>query len=305
MPEEFLGVGDDCAILPLRPGRQWVTSTDLLLQGRHFSPDIDPTALGHKALAVNVSDLAAMGARPEACLLGLALPRVDEAWLKAFSEGFLAYAADTGCHLVGGDTTRSESGLQISVTVFGTVLPGQAMRRDAAREGDDIWVTGCLGGPHLAWQLSTGRWPEHASLLASAHADWNKPMPPWQLAQALAPHAHAALDISDGLAQDLGHILQASGCGARLYLPQMPRHPALTALPSAIQHEALLYGGEVYQLCFTASPAQRAAIADLGQQYGVPLTRVGDITRSGKLEVLDEQGAQLELPSGRGFDHFH
>lgn len=302
-PEGFLGVGDDCAIMPAREGRQWVASTDLLLQGRHFSDGDDPEALGHKALAVNVSDLAAMGARPEACLLGLALPKVDEAWLRAFSSGFLDYAAQTGCALVGGDTTRSAGGVQISVTVLGTVPAGRALRRDAARAGDDIWVTGHLGGPHLAWQLSEGRWPEHADRLAQVRPALERPMPPWQLAQELPQWAHAGLDLSDGLPQDLGHVLRASACGARLSYDDLPVSPALAGLPADVQRECVLAGGEVYQLCFMAPAAHRDAIAELGRRHGARITRVGQITAEDGLRVLDGAGRPVALPR-RGYDHF-
>ncbi len=290
-------------MMPERPGRQWVTSTDLLLQGSHFSDDTDPRALGHKALAVNVSDLAAMGARPEACLLGLGLPQVDEAWLAAFSEGFLAYAAQTGCALVGGDTTRSAGGVQISVTVLGTVPTGRALRRNTARAGDDVWVTGQLGGPHLAWQLSAGRWPEHRNLLPSVLPALDKPMPPWRLAQELPRWAHAGLDISDGLLQDLGHVLRASACGARLSYTDLPMDPALAGLPPAIQSECMLAGGEVYQLCFMAPSAHRDAIAELGRRYGARITRVGEIAAEQGLRVLDAAGNPIAQPK-RGYDHF-
>lgn len=302
-PEGFLGVGDDCAILPARPGRQWVTSTDMLLQGRHFNADADPQRLGHKALAVNISDLAAMGARPEACLLGLALPRIDESWLRAFSKGFLAYAAQTGCALIGGDTTRSVDGVQISVTVMGTIAAGQALRRDAARPGDDIWVSGQLGGPHLAWQLASGRWPEWQGRMPEAQAALDLPAPPWQLAQELPQWAHAGLDISDGLLQDLNHVLHASACGAQLYYQRLPMHPALAGLPAEVQRECLLAGGEVYQLCFMAPAAHRESIAALGRSHGQALARIGEMSAEAGLRVLDENGAQLALPAG-GYDHF-
>ena len=302
-PEGFLGVGDDCAIMPERPGRQWVSSTDMLLQGRHFGADTDPESLGHKALAVNVSDLAAMGARPEACLLGLALPTMDETWLQGFSKGFLAYASHTGCALIGGDTTRSTDGVQISVTVMGTVPTGQALRRAAARVGDDIWVSGLLGGPHLAWQLSTGRWPQHAERFPLARAALEKPLPPWQFAQQLLPHAHAGLDISDGLLQDLGHVLHASHCGASLHYDALPMDPALLGLPTEVQLECLLAGGEVYQLCFTAPAAQREAIFALGGQHGIRVTRIGEITAGRHLQVLDAAGSIIQPPLS-GFDHF-
>src|SRR5690606_24937917 len=157
-PAGYLGVGDDCALLPVEPGLRLATSTDLLVEGRHFFSDVDPGALGHKALAVNLSDLAAMGAQPLGCLLGLSLPRVDEPWLAAFSQAFHALAAEAGCPLIGGDTTRSNQGVVISVTVLGQVARARALRRAAALPGDDIWLTGTLGAPHVALQLLSGRW---------------------------------------------------------------------------------------------------------------------------------------------------
>ncbi|NMU93927.1 thiamine-phosphate kinase, partial [Achromobacter ruhlandii] len=166
-PAGLLGVGDDCALFPVPPGEQVATSTDLLLEGRHFFPDVDPKALGHKALAVNLSDLAAMGARPIGCVLGLALPRLDEAWLAAFAEGFHALAQVHGCPLIGGDTTRSVHDLAISVTVFGAVPADAALRRDGARADDDIWVSGELGAADVAYRLLDGQDPADAARLAA------------------------------------------------------------------------------------------------------------------------------------------
>jgi len=306
-PNGFVGVGDDCAVLPLTPDKQWVTSTDLLIQDQHFAAGADPWKLGHKALAVNVSDLAAMGATPQACLLGLALPSIDEAWVQAFRDGFLHYAHTTGCALIGGDTTRSAAGIHISVTVLGLVNAGRALRRSAAQLSDDVWLTGQLGAAHLAWQLSTGRWAAHRASLSAHWADiqaaLHTPLPPWQLAPALAQWAHAAIDISDGLAQDLGHILTNSACGASVYVDALPAHPALAGLPVEIKHEALLSGGEVYQLCFTAPPAHRARINALGEQYQTRITRVGEITAADGLRILDGSGQPVHVPRG-GFDHF-
>jgi len=310
-PDGFLGVGDDCAVLPVQADQQWVTSTDLLVQGQHFSADADPHALGHKALAVNVSDLAAMGAVPRACLLGLALPDADEAWLQAFSSGFLRYAHHTGCALIGGDTTRSPAGIHISVTVLGLVQRGRALKRSAAQVGDDIWITGQLGAAHLAWQLEEGRWAAYLPALLACLPDLqvalHTPQPPWQLAPALAQWVHAAVDISDGLVQDLGHILAASACGATLNYDALPAHPALADLSAEIRQEALLSGGEVYQLCMTAPVAHRARMLALGEQYGVRMTRVGEITGpvvgTPVLRVVDKAGQVLSIPRS-GFDHF-
>lgn len=303
VPDGFLGVGDDCAMLPVPPGRQLVTTTDLLLEGRHFLPDVDPAALGHKALAVNISDLAAMGAQPLGCLLGLALPTVDSAWLEKFSAGFHAFAKVSSCPLVGGDTTRSTNGIMISVTAMGHVDAALALRRSTARIDDDIWVTGYLGAPDIALALLQGRLSDDPGLLAATRPALDRPMPPWEFATQLCGVANAALDISDGLAQDLGHILKASECGADLYVDCLPVDPALGVLPAEIRRDACLAGGDVYQLCFTAPQAHRTQIQDLARTADVRVTRVGIITPTGGLRVLDGGGMQMTLDRA-GFDHF-
>lgn len=303
VPPGHLGAGDDCALLPVAPGKQLATSTDLLIEDRHFLPDVDPASLGHKALAVNVSDLAAMGAEPLGCMLGLSLPKVDEAWLGAFADAFHAFADESGCPLVGGDTTRSPDGIVISVTVFGQVEPDRALLRSAARPGDDIWVTGTLGAPHAALQWLTGQWPAQPALLAKARPALERPVPPWRFAQRLPGLAHAALDISDGLLQDLGHILKASGCGAILYYHRLPMDAVLEPLEASLVREAVLSGGDVYQLCFTAPPCNRDAIVELARAFNVRTTRVGVIEAGAQLKVHDAAGAPVPI-SSRGFDHF-
>lgn len=303
VPEGYLGAGDDCALVPIAPGKRLAASTDLLIEGRHFLPQADPASLGHKALAVNLSDLAAMGAEPMGCMLGLSLPGIDEAWLAAFSGAFYELADAAACPLVGGDTTRSNHGVVISVTVFGQVELDRALRRDAARPGDDIWVTGTLGAPHAALQLLTGQWPAQPALLAATRAALDWPCPPWRFAQSLPGLAHAALDISDGLLQDLGHILTASGCGAVLRYADLPVDEALTALDPDRAREAVLAGGDVYQLCFTAPPRHREGIAELARAFGIRATRIGAIEREAGLVVLDAEGRAVPI-SSRGFDHF-
>ncbi len=297
-PAGLLGVGDDCALFPVPPGEQVATSTDLLLEGRHFFPDVDPKALGHKALAVNLSDLAAMGARPIGCVLGLALPRLDEPWLAAFAEGFHELAAAHGCPLVGGDTTRSAHDL-----VFGAVPPGQALRRDGARSGDDIWVSGELGAADVAYRLLDGQYPANAALLAATRGALEWPEPQVGLGTALRGIANAAIDLSDGLVQDLGHILAASRVGARLRFADLPMAPALASLEAALLQRALLGGGDVYQLCFTAPPSRRDAVLAAARTAGARVTRVGEILPQPGIAVLDAQGQPLaDLPAG--FDHF-
>lgn len=302
-PAGMLGVGDDCALFPVPPGEQVATSTDLLLEGRHFFPDVDPRALGHKALAVNLSDLAAMGAWPIGCVLGLALPRLDEPWLAAFADGFHALAAAHGCPLIGGDTTRSAHDLAISVTVFGAVPASQALRRDGAQAGDDIWVSGELGAADVAYRLLDGQYPADAPLLAATRGALEWPQPQVALGLALRGVAHAAIDLSDGLLQDLGHILAASGVGASIEFSRMPVAAALAAMDAAPLQRAVLGGGDVYQLCFTAPAAKRDAVQAAGLAANARVTRIGQTLAQPGLTVLDGQGQPMTtLPAG--FDHF-
>ena len=308
VPKGILGGGDDCALLPVSPGKTLAVSTDLLVEGRHFFSDVAPRTLGHKALAVNLSDLAAMGATPLGCVLGLAIPSVDETWLTEFSDGFYALADRAVCPLVGGDTTGAEK-ITISVTVFGEVDAKQALRRSAAQVNDDIWVTGELGAPHVGLLMLLGQLPEdvqrqlvvHAPALRSA---LEQPEPPFVFAPHLLGLVHAALDISDGLLQDLGHILKASGCGAVLHYDLLPVCPELAQLPEALLAEAVLSGGDVYQLCFTAPVSARSVIARLAADFGVRATPVGRITsRFGQLDVLRRDGSLVQV-SRQGFEHF-
>ena len=302
-PPGFVGVGDDCALFEVAPGHTLATSTDLLIEGRHFFSDVNPKTLGYKALAVNLSDLAAMGAQPLACLLSLSVPEVDEDWLQAFSQGFHALADRAGCPLVGGDTTRSMHGVTINVTVMGQVKSGQALLRSNARVGDDIWVSGFLGAADIALRIMQGRLPANASLLEQCRPALEQPEPPWEFAQALAGVAHAALDISDGLAQDLGHILAASACGAELDYAAMPVHPALAGQDAKVLQEAVLTGGDVYQLCFTASPEQSHRIQALADQAQCHATRIGRIVAEPGLRIFGTDGALVPL-SAAGFNHF-
>lgn len=302
-PPGVLGVGDDCALLPVAEGHRLAVTTDLLVEGRHFFSGADPESLGHKALAVNVSDLAAMGARPLGCVLGLSLPHVDEAWLAGFAHGFRALADAVGCPLIGGDTTRSEQGIIISVTAMGEVPTAAALKRSAARAGDDIWVTGTLGGPHVALELLQGHHGEQADLLAKLRPLLERPEPPVAFGAALAGLAHAAIDISDGLLQDLGHVLKASACAAQIDFARLPVHEALWVLDSESVQRAVLSGGDVYQLCFTAPPAAAGAIHDLAARHGVNAAIVGHIATGQGLSVI---GAPLPVQQGdySGFDHF-
>lgn len=308
-----LGIGDDCALIAPPAGSQLAISTDMLVEGRHFFADVDPAALGHKALAVNLSDLAAMGAQPHAFTLALALPRADEAWLAGFSDGLFALASRHGCALVGGDTTSGP--LNLCITVFGDVPHGMALRRDAARPGDDIWVSGTLGDARAGLGLLRGEWQAPD---AAAAADWRRalerPEPRIALGLALRGVAHAALDISDGLAGDLMHILRRSRVRAVVDADAVPCSDALRALPDAARRQCALAGGDDYELCFTAPPSARDALAAIAQRVQVPLTRIGTIESPGEspdgsrdaaaLAWRDASGAPLSLTL-QGFDHFH
>jgi len=302
-PPGTLGVGDDCALLPVAPGHRLAITTDLLLEGRHFFSDVDPEALGHKALAVNVSDLAAMGARPLGCVLGLSLPAIDDAWLERFARGFRALSVAVGCPLVGGDTTRSQQGVVISVTAMGEVPDAAVLTRSAARAGDDIWVTGVLGAPHMALELLQGRHPGHHDLLGSLRPCLERPQPPVAFAAELPGVAHAAIDISDGLLQDLGHVLKASGCAAEIDYARLPVHPALGNVEASVVQRAVLNGGDVYQLCFTASSDAATVIGALAARHDIRASVVGRILPGDGIRVLNSP-----IPLGEdgysGFDHF-
>ncbi|MGZ5199497.1 MAG: thiamine-phosphate kinase [Telluria sp.] len=298
-----LGVGDDCALLAPAPGMQLAVSTDMLVEDRHFFAGADPRKLGHKCLAVNLSDLAAMGARPLAFTLALSLPQADPAWLEAFSSGLFALADKYGCELVGGDTTRGP--LNICITVFGEIEPGHALRRDAARAGDDIWISGTLGDARLALAGYRNEAALDAASMEQAAQRMHTPEPRVALGRALAEKrlAHAALDISDGLAGDLGHILAASRVGATLEADLLPAGPALARQDQSLRRSFTLAGGDDYELCFTAPPEQRDAILAAARETATPVTRVGRIEAEPGLRMVDSNGAPLDLPA-RGWDHF-
>jgi thiamine-monophosphate kinase len=300
-----LGIGDDCALIAPPAGHQLAISTDMLVEGRHFFPDVDPYALGHKSLAVNLSDLAAMGAKPHAFTLAIALPRADEAWLEAFSNGLFDLAQRHDCALVGGDTTGGP--LNICITVFGDVPQGEALRRDAARDGDDIYVSGTLGDARAGLGAIRGEWqaPDEASA-----SDWKRalerPEPRVALGQALRGVAHAALDISDGLAGDLMHILRRSNVAAIVDADAVPCSASLCTLPEAARRQCTLAGGDDYELCFTAPVSARDTLAEIAARVGVPVTRIGTIkgTDAPSIAWRDKNGAPLSLTL-QGFDHFH
>jgi thiamine-monophosphate kinase len=300
-----LGVGDDCALIQPAAGQQLAISTDMLVEGRHFLSTVDPARLGHKALAVNLSDLAACGAKPVAFTLALALPRADNAWLEGFSRGLFALADAHECELIGGDTTQGP--LNISITVFGEVPPDEALLRHAAQAGDDIWVSGTLGDARLALEVFRGHCQVAGDVLERTRARMECPTPRVELGQALRGVAHAAIDISDGLLGDLGHVLKRSGVGAQIDTAWVQGSAAVTAdllgLPWARRLDCVLAGGDDYELLFTASVQDRERIHALASDVEVPVTRIGRITAESGLRVLDPQGQPINRRFA-SFDHF-
>lgn len=298
-----LGIGDDCALLAPTPGRQIAISSDMLVEGRHFFAGEDAQRLGHKSLAVNLSDLAAMGARPLAFTLALALPAADPAWLEGFARGLFALADTHGCELIGGDTTKGP--LNICITVFGEVAPGGALLRSAAQAGDDIWVSGTLGDARLALAGYRNEVALDAAAQAAAGLRMHLPTPRVALGRLLAERglAHAAIDISDGLVGDLGHILDKSGVGATLATDTLPAGPVLATQALALRRAFTAAGGDDYELCFTAPAAARAAILAAGAECGTAVTRVGRIDAEPGLRHVDANGEPLALQL-TSFDHF-
>lgn len=299
-----LGVGDDCALLQPAPGMQLAVSTDMLVEGRHFLSTVDPHRLGHKALAVNLSDLAACGAQPLAFTLALSLPAADPAWLEPFAAGLLALADAHGCELVGGDTTRGP--LSICITVFGEVPAGTALLRAGARAGDDLWVSGSLGDARLALEVFRGTLSVPAQVFQAARQRLELPVPRVALGQALRGVATSAIDISDGLAGDVGHILERSGTGACI---DAALARALLAAPASAladpqqRLELVLAGGDDYELAFTAPVSERAAVEAAGRATGTPVSRIGVIEQQPGLRLALAPGHVVERQA-RAFDHF-
>ncbi|PXX35259.1 thiamine-phosphate kinase [Undibacterium pigrum] len=296
-----LGIGDDCALLNPSAGMQMAISSDMLVSGHHFFPDADPYKLGHKCLAVNLSDLAAMGAEPLGFTLALSLPEANPDWLAAFSRGLLTLANEYGCHLIGGDTTKGP--LNICITIFGELPPGTALRRDAAKIGDDIWVSGTLGDARLAlanyWKEVTLTETDHELAATRMH----QPSPRIALGAALRGIAHAALDISDGLAGDLGHILEKSAVGATIFIDRLPAGPVLQTQSPDLRRQFTLNGGDDYELCFTAPASRRQDVLAAAAKANTAITHIGQIVAETGLRLLDERGQAVSLQY-KSFDHF-
>jgi thiamine-monophosphate kinase len=301
-PDVELGVGDDCALLRVPPGQVLAVSIDTLVSGTHFLPDCDPQALGHKALAVGLSDLAAMGAEPAWATLALTLPPElvarSPGWIAAFAQGLGGLAEVHGVRLVGGDTTRGP--LAVTLQVHGFVPAGAAIRRSGARPGDLVYVSGTLGDAGLALRQRLSGAPVDPGL--SERLD--RPSPRVSLGAALRGIASALIDISDGLAADLGHILESSGVGADLDLESLPLSPAVAAAVAAESDWGLpLASGDDYELCLCLPPERAGGLEPLAERLGCPLTRVGTIREGAGLVCLGPNGAAVRLARA-GFDHF-
>ncbi len=304
-----VGIGDDCAVLQPTPGMQLAVSSDMLVEGRHFLSTVDPAKLGHKALAVNLSDLAACGAKPLGFTLALALPAADPVWLEGFSRGLFALADAHGCTLVGGDTTRGP--LNICITVFGEVPSGQALLRSGAQAGDELWVSGTVGDARLALEVFRGHASLDAKAFDAARARMETPTPRVALGQALRGIATSAIDISDGLLGDLGHILQASRVGVQIDTSIASNLIANNGVFDAgngfltpkNRLSCVLAGGDDYELAFTAPVAQRAAVLAAGARTSTPVTCIGHIQAQAGTRLTDGLGQPL-ANNYQGFDHF-
>jgi len=300
-PGVTVGIGDDCAALMPTPGQQWLVSSDMLVEGRHFLSTVAPERLGHKALAVNLSDLAACGATPRGFTLALALPRADAAWLQRFAAGLFALADEHGIQLVGGDTTAGP--LNICITVFGEAAPGQALLRSGARAGDDLYVSGQVGDARLALEVFRGTVSLAGEDFERVRRAMETPQPRVALGQALRGVATSAIDISDGLIGDLGHVLRRSGAGATLEAESLPRSVLMAAQPLTLQRLCTLSGGDDYELLFTAASSARAAIEAAAARAATPVTRIGRIDAEPGLRLIDAQG-QAVPATFESFDHF-
>jgi len=305
-----LGIGDDCALLRLTAGQEIAITTDMLVEGRHFLPGANPELLGRKALAVNLSDLAAMGAKPLGFTLALALPKADAAWLEGFSKGLFAMANEHSCSLIGGDTTAGP--LNICITAFGSIPTEKAIQRKGAKVGEDIWVSGELGAARLT--LAALR---HEVLLPDLDLKqiehrMHQPTPRVELGTQLRGIASAALDISDGLLGDLKHILEKSQVDAHIFLDLLPKSITLQKQSEAIQNQFAACGGDDYEICFTAPSDQRNVIEKLSNTLRLPLTRIGQTTAMKNTEasivLFSADGKQMGDSDTKilmqSFDHF-
>jgi thiamine-monophosphate kinase len=299
-----VGVGDDCAVWTPRSGHQLVFSADMLVEGRHFLPTVNPLHLGHKSLAVNLSDLSACGATPQAFLLSLSLPRADEAWLADFSKGLFQLADLHACELIGGDTTQGP--LNIAITVMGDAPQGQSILRSGAQVGDDVYVSGHLGDARLALEAFRGAVSLPQNVFDLARLRMECPTPRVALGQALRGVATAMADISDGLTGDLGHILKASHVGAEIdttVVLGLMQTGYLWSCPADLAMTCVLSGGDDYELVFSASPFAASQVRLAAQASATSVTRIGRITATQVMVLLGDDGRPV-TPSFQSFDHF-
>lgn len=305
-----LGIGDDCALLKIDPTEEIAITSDMLVSGRHFFPDANPEWLGWKALAVNLSDLAAMGAKPLGFTLALALPGPDSAWLEAFSKGLFAIANQYNCPLIGGDTTAGP--LNICITAFGSIPKGKAIFRSGALESDDIWVSGTVGDARLTLAALRHEIELAKEDLEKIEAHMHRPTPRLDLGIALRGLANSALDVSDGLLGDLKHILEASGKSAEIFLDRIPKSSTLLKQSQAIQNQCAANGGDDYELCFTTPISKRNVITQISADLNLPLTQIGSIKSMQhaipEIRIIDKDAKELDTQEAnllmKSFDHF-
>ena len=315
-----VGIGDDCAVIRIAPGHEIAMSTDMLVEGRHFIAGTDPERLGHKALAVNLSDCAANGAVPRYALLAMALPDASEEWLAAFSRGLFALADRFDVELIGGDTTRGP--LNLCVTIVGEVPAGSSLLRSGARVGDGVWVSGRLGSAAIGLavlqdakssrrEMPDAEWPLSSDDRRRAIDSLEMPEPRVALGVALRGIATAAIDVSDGLIGDLGHIVERSRVGAEVFVDTIPCEPWLRAMRATrggdlarVANRALLAGGDDYELCFTAAASSESAVRAAGRNARVEVTKIGRIVEGNALRVIDIDGTLMPMDHLHAFDHF-
>jgi thiamine-monophosphate kinase len=290
-----LGIGDDAAVLEVPAGQYLVAATDTLNAGTHFPVDTSPFDIAYKCLAVNLSDLAAMGATPRWALLSLSLPQADPEWVRLFSEGFMSLAQAHNVTLVGGDTTSGA--MSISLTALGSIAPGGQLTRSGAKPGDLIVVSGTIGGAAYALEMLQANKPVPERHLL------DRPQPRVGLGQLLSGYASACIDVSDGLLADLGHVLKASACGARLEIEKLPHTAVLAELEEKQRWCYQLSGGDDYELLFTLPPRHRAQLATWSQQLDIKLSVIGEIERDEGIRCLVKDGTEY-VPQGTGFEHF-
>ncbi len=292
-----LGIGDDAAVLNLPVGQQLVITVDTLNAGIHFARDAPADGIGYKALAVSLSDLAAMGATPRWALLSLSLPVIEPDWIEAFIQGFLSLAMESGVALIGGDTCTGE--LAINVTAIGVVEAGKAISRKGASPGDLVVVSGQLGDAALAQAMMSGGQSPGKSLLLALH----KPVPRIALGTSLVGKATSCIDISDGLLADLGHVVMASACGAVIDTGSLPAGPELLRCETQRRWQLQLTGGDDYELCFSIAPAETAALEQISAQLGLELSVIGRMVEGDGVRCVTPDGEEFEMDVA-GYQHF-